>query len=67
MSSIFGGLTKLVIAKILDTWGRPQGLTLTLAIWVVGIAMMAASQGVEMYATAMVFSTVGCVPFPAVY
>lgn len=59
MSSIFGGLTKLVIAKILDTWGRPQGLTLTLAIWVVGIAMMAASQGVEMYATAMVFSTVG--------
>ncbi|KAL8286026.1 hypothetical protein RB597_002902 [Gaeumannomyces tritici] len=59
MSSIFGGLSKLVIAKILDTWGRPQGLTLTLAIWVVGIAMMAASRGVEMYATAMVFSTVG--------
>ncbi|KAH8168662.1 major facilitator superfamily protein [Sarocladium implicatum] len=59
MSSIIGGLSKLPLAKILDTWGRPQGLALTLFLWVVGFIMMAACGNVETYAAAQVFSSVG--------
>lgn len=59
MSSIIGGLSKLPLAKILDTWGRPQGLALTLSFWVVGLIMMAACNNVETYAAAQVFSAVG--------
>lgn len=61
MASIFGGLTKLPLAKILDTWGRPQGLLLMLLIWVVGFVMMAGCNNVETYAAAQVFSSIGCV------
>lgn len=60
-SSIIAGLSKLPLAKILDLWGRPQGITLTLVIWVVGFIMMAASRDVETYAAAQVFSLVGYV------
>lgn len=59
VSSIIGGLAKLPLAKILDTWGRPQGLTLMLVIWVIGIIMMAACRNVTTYAAAQVFSVVG--------
>ena len=59
MASIIGGLTKIPLAKILDTWGRPQGLALTLFIWVIGYIMMAACKNVETYAAAQVFSSVG--------
>ncbi|UNI15910.1 hypothetical protein JDV02_002394 [Purpureocillium takamizusanense] len=59
MSSIIGGLTKIPIAKILDTWGRPQGLALTLCVWVLGLVMMASCQNVEIFAAAKVFSSVG--------
>ncbi|KAL1862782.1 hypothetical protein VTK73DRAFT_6641 [Phialemonium thermophilum] len=62
MSSIIGGLFKIPLAKLLDTWGRPEGLTLTLFLWVIGFIMMAACKNVETYAAAQVFSTVGCVP-----
>lgn len=61
MASIFGGLTKLPLAKILDTWGRPQGLLLMLLIWVVGFVMMAGCNNVETYAAAQVFSSIGYV------
>lgn len=61
MSSIIGGLTKIPIAKILDTWGRPQGLALTLFVWVLGLVMMAFCQNVETFAAAKVFSSVGYV------
>lgn len=59
MSSLFGGLSKLPLAKILDTWGRPQGLILTVSLWVVGFIMMAACKNVETYAAAQVFSSIG--------
>jgi fucose permease len=59
MSSIIGGLFKLPLAKILDTWGRPQGLALALLFWVLGFVMMAACRNVETYAAAQVFSVVG--------
>ncbi len=65
MSSIIAGLSKLPLAKILDVWGRPQGMALMLLFWVLGFIMMAATNSVEMYAAAQVFSVVGYVsPFP---
>ncbi|OAA68549.1 Major facilitator superfamily domain, general substrate transporter [Niveomyces insectorum RCEF 264] len=59
IASVVGGLSKLPLAKILDTWGRPQGLALMLLIWVLGFVMMAACKNVETYAAAQVFSSVG--------
>lgn len=56
---IIGGLSYIPLAKILDTWGRPQGLLLTLFLWVVGLIMMAGTNNVETFAAAKVFNTVG--------
>ncbi|KAI1859541.1 uncharacterized protein JN550_012059 [Neoarthrinium moseri] len=58
-SSIIGGLSKIPLAKIIDIWGRPQGISLMLFFWVIGFIMMAACRNVETYAAALVFSTVG--------
>lgn len=59
MSSIIGGLSKIPLAKLLDMWGRPQGLLLSLCVWIVGYIMMASCQNVETYAAAQVFSSTG--------
>lgn len=59
MASLIGGLIQIPLAKILDTWGRPQGLTMVLIIWVVSYIMMAGCNNVETYAAAQVFSSVG--------
>ncbi|KAH6840379.1 major facilitator superfamily domain-containing protein [Alternaria alternata] len=59
MSSIIGGLSKIPLAKLLDMWGRPQGLLLSLFVWMVGYIMMASCQNVETYAAAQVFSSTG--------
>ncbi|CAO2653230.1 Nn.00g026410.m01.CDS01 [Neocucurbitaria sp. VM-36] len=59
MSSIIGGLSKIPLAKLLDMWGRPQGLLLSLCVWMVGYIMMASCQNVETYAAAQVFSSTG--------
>ncbi|KAJ5244132.1 hypothetical protein N7489_004228 [Penicillium chrysogenum] len=59
MANIIGGLSKIPLAKILDSWGRPQGMSLMLLIWVVGFIMMAGCNNVQTYAAAQVFSSVG--------
>ena len=59
MASLIGGLVQIPLAKILDTWGRPQGLSLVLLIWVLSYIMMATCQNVETYAAAQVFSSIG--------
>ncbi|KAJ5459382.1 hypothetical protein N7530_011326 [Penicillium desertorum] len=59
MANIIGGLSKIPLAKILDSWGRPQGMSLMLFIWVVGFIMMAGCNNVQTYAAAQVFSSVG--------
>ncbi|KIW10761.1 hypothetical protein PV08_10060 [Exophiala spinifera] len=59
MSSIIGGLAKIPTAKILDTWGRPQGIGLMTFIWVIGYIMMASCRNVQTYAAAQVFSVTG--------
>lgn len=59
MSNIIGGLSKIPLAKILDAWGRPQGMTMMLFIWIIGFIMMAGCDSVQTYAAAQVFSSVG--------
>ncbi|KAF2649653.1 MFS transporter [Lophiostoma macrostomum CBS 122681] len=59
MSSIIGGLTKIPLAKLLDMWGRPQGLLLSVFVWILGYIMMATCKNVETYAAAQVFSSTG--------
>lgn len=59
MSSIIGGLARIPLAKILDTWGRPQGMALMTFIWMLGFIMMAACNNVETYAAAQVFYVTG--------
>ncbi|KAJ4317970.1 hypothetical protein N0V94_004653 [Neodidymelliopsis sp. IMI 364377] len=59
VSSIVGGLFKIPLAKLLDTWGRPQGLLISLFLWIVGYIMMAGCNNVETYAAAQVFSSTG--------
>lgn len=59
LSSVIGGVTNLTLAKILDVFGRPQGYLFCVCIAVIGLVMMAACNGVEAYAAAMVFYTVG--------
>ncbi|KAL4904356.1 hypothetical protein BDW74DRAFT_168397 [Aspergillus multicolor] len=59
LSSIFGGVCNLTIAKILDIFGRPHGYAFSLLITTVGLIMMAATDSVQMYAAAQVFWTVG--------
>ncbi|PSN59016.1 siderophore iron transporter-like protein mirB [Corynespora cassiicola Philippines] len=59
LSSVIGGVTNLTIAKIIDVFGRPPGLLFCLSLGIVGLIMMAACNGVEAYAAAMIFHTVG--------
>lgn len=59
LSSIIGGVTNLTLAKILDVFGRPQGYMFCICLAVIGLIMMAACNGVEAYAAAMIFYTVG--------
>ncbi|KAL4744705.1 hypothetical protein BDW72DRAFT_187947 [Aspergillus terricola var. indicus] len=59
LSSVIGGVCNLIIAKILDVFGRAHGYALALVITTIGLVMMAATDSVEMYAAAQVFWTVG--------
>lgn len=59
LSSVIGGVTNLTLAKMLDVFGRPQGYLFCVCLAIVGLAMMASCNGVEAYAAAMVFHTVG--------
>ena len=59
VSSIVGGLFKIPLAKLLDTWGRPQGLLVSLFLWLIGFVMMSGCKNVETYAAAQVFSSTG--------
>ena len=58
ISSLIGGLIKLPHAKLIDIWGRPQGLCLMIASVVVGLIMMAGCNNVKTYCAAQIFYTV---------
>lgn len=54
VSSILSGVLKLPISKIIDAWGRPQGLAAMILLATVGLILMAACQDVKTYAVAQV-------------
>ncbi|KXT00232.1 hypothetical protein AC579_8537 [Pseudocercospora musae] len=57
--SLVGGLFRLPLAKIIDIWGRPEGLALMVLFMTLGSIMMAATDSVQMYCAAEVFSVTG--------
>ncbi|KAI1804348.1 putative siderophore iron transporter mirB [Daldinia bambusicola] len=59
IASIMSGILKLPIAKLIDSWGRPQGLACMIALATLGLALMAASRSVRTYAAAEVIYQVG--------
>ncbi|TKX22536.1 MFS transporter-like protein 93 [Elsinoe australis] len=59
LSSLIAGLFKLPYAKIMDIWGRPQGMCLMVASCTMGIIMMAGCNNVTTYCAAQVFYWMG--------
>lgn len=58
-SFILSGVLRLPVAKVIDTWGRPQGLAAMVAIATAGLAMMAACRSAATYAAAQILHAVG--------
>ncbi|KAI1169549.1 MFS general substrate transporter [Nemania sp. FL0916] len=59
VSNILSGVLKLPVAKIIDTWGRPQGLASTTVLAALGLLLMSVCQDVQTYAAAQVIYQVG--------
>lgn len=59
MSSIIGGVLRLPIAKVLDIWGRAEGLMVMIAVQTLGLILYATSTSVVHYAAAAVIYGVG--------
>ena len=59
ISQLISGLFKLPYCKIIDIWGRPQGLLVMLACFTLGLIMMAGCNNVQTYCAAQVFFWVG--------
>lgn len=59
MSSVFGGVFNLALAKVLDLFGRPLGCLVSVIVATFGLAMMAACNSVEMYSVAQIFYSLG--------
>lgn len=58
-SFILSGVLRLPVAKVIDTWGRPQGLAAMVVIATAGLAMMAACSSAATYAAAQILHAVG--------
>ena len=58
-STIIGGVLKLPLGKTLNLWGRAEGLLISVAIYVVGIIILAACNGPNAFAAGYVFYWVG--------
>ncbi|KAK8076684.1 hypothetical protein PG994_003956 [Apiospora phragmitis] len=59
VASILSGVLKLPISKIIDAWGRPQGLAAVVVLATIGLILMAACTNIKTYAAAQVFYQVG--------
>ncbi|KKK14577.1 hypothetical protein P175DRAFT_0467839 [Aspergillus ochraceoroseus IBT 24754] len=57
--SIIGGVLKLPIAKTLNIWGRAEGFLVFLAIYTMGLIILAACKNPNAYAAGYVFYWVG--------
>lgn len=58
-SYVLSGVLKLPIAKLIDTWGRPQGLVAMSLLATLGLVLMALCRDVKTYAVAHLFHSVG--------
>ncbi|KAF4966987.1 hypothetical protein FSARC_5395 [Fusarium sarcochroum] len=59
VSSIIGGVCQLTIANMIDIWGRGEGFAGMVLLCIVGLAMTATCNSVEMYAAAHTLYWVG--------
>ncbi|KAK8108485.1 hypothetical protein PG984_014286 [Apiospora sp. TS-2023a] len=59
VASILSGVLKLPISKVIDAWGRPQGLAAVVVLATIGLILMAACTNIKTYAAAQVFYQVG--------
>ncbi|EMR69890.1 hypothetical protein MGN70_010952 [Eutypa lata] len=59
VASIMSGVLKLPMAKMIDSWGRPQGLAAMITLATAGLVLMALCQNVKTYAAAEVIYQVG--------
>jgi len=59
VSNITTGVMKPPLAKILDVFGRFEGLFISLLFSILGLVLMAACTGVNVYAAAQVFYWLG--------
>lgn len=57
--SIIGGVLKLPIAKILNVWGRAEGFLIFVAVYTLGLIIVAACNGPDSYAAGYVLFWVG--------
>ncbi|KAL4778915.1 major facilitator superfamily domain-containing protein [Aspergillus varians] len=57
--SVIGGVLKLPIAKIVNIWGRAEGFLIWLAVYVVGLIIVAACNNPDSYAAGYVLFWVG--------
>jgi MFS family permease len=64
LSSIIGGVLKLPIAKILNLWGRAEGFLLFVAIYTIGLIILASCNGPDSYAAGYVLFWIG---YDAIY
>lgn len=59
LASIIGGVVKLPIAKTLNLWGRAEGFVVFVAVYIVGIIIIASCDGPNSYAAGYVLYWVG--------
>ncbi|KAF3915490.1 hypothetical protein ABW21_db0202079 [Orbilia brochopaga] len=59
VAKIAGGVSRLLICKVIDIWGRAEGLVVFIVLILVGLVMFAATGGVATYAAAYVFYNIG--------
>jgi MFS family permease len=64
LASIVGGVVKLPIAKILNIWGRAEGFFLFVCVYLLGMIVLASSNGPNSYAAGYTLYWIG---FDAVY
>lgn len=57
VASILSGVLKLPISKVIDAWGRPQGLAAVVVLATIGLILMAACTNIKTYAAAQVHTT----------
>jgi MFS family permease len=64
LATVIGGVLKLPIAKVLNIWGRTEGYLVFFGVYLLGMIIIASSNGVNTYAAGYVLYWIG---YDAVY